>query len=118
MIFGAVQLVATAGFLAICGLEPTPLVVSGVVLFAAAGVLFVVAGTRERVRVGATTLTWHQINGLGCVLLATGWVLGSLPVVRADPVFAVLVVAGGGSLGFLGYQSFVDGGPVEYALDP
>ncbi|RDZ63700.1 hypothetical protein C5B90_11235 [Haloferax sp. Atlit-12N] len=62
-------------------------------LFAAAGVLLVVAGVRESVALGATTLRWHVVAGAGYVCFGMAILVDGLSSVfdpRGDPYFGGL----------------------------
>ncbi|POG55707.1 hypothetical protein [Haloferax marisrubri] len=81
--------------LALLGALAHPLSVARFALFAAAGVLLVVAGLRESVALGSTTLRWHVVAGAGYVcfglaVLANG--LSSVFDPRGDPYFGGLFV--------------------------
>ncbi|EMA04080.1 hypothetical protein [Haloferax denitrificans] len=82
-----------AGGLALLGALAHPLSVARFALFAAAGVLLVVAGVRESVALGSTTLRWHVVAGAGYVCFGLAILVGGLSSVldtRGDPYFGGL----------------------------
>lgn len=67
----------------------------GTALLGLAGIVFIFAGVRETVSVGGETLVWQQINGVGILVLALGWVVVALPVAVEQPFVGILAAVGG-----------------------
>jgi hypothetical protein len=76
------------------------------VVFAGAGVLFVLGSRRDAVAVGTRRVDWRQLNGAGTILLAVAWLVGVAPFV-ASSAFGAVVLVGALSLGFLGSQELL-----------
>ncbi|CQR53869.1 MULTISPECIES: hypothetical protein [Haloferax] len=82
-----------AGGLAFLGALAHPLSFAQFALFVAAGVLLVVAGIRESVALGSTTLGWHVVAGAGYVCFGMAILVNGLSSVldaRGDVLFGGL----------------------------
>ncbi|MCO8265629.1 hypothetical protein ACOZ4B_07710 [Haloferax prahovense] len=82
-----------AGGLAFLGAFAHPLSFARFALFTAAGVLLVVAGVRESVALGSTTLRWHVVAGAGYVCFGLAILVNGLSSVldaHGDALFGGL----------------------------
>lgn len=87
---------------------------AGMILLAAAGVLFILAWVRDSMTIIGTTVWWPQLHGLGTILIALGWMIGSIPAAISDPLLGGIVLVGGLVLVWIGYDGVVDGQNIDF----
>jgi len=70
---GVATLLLAASFVAALGVPTTPSLLLLVSWLGVVGSTMVVAGRRERVSIGSTTLGWPRVAAIAIALLAVGW---------------------------------------------
>ncbi|MDQ2050998.1 hypothetical protein RBH26_10955 [Natronolimnohabitans sp. A-GB9] len=109
LILGIGLLMYGGTFFVIAGIDAPLSSIAGTVLLIGSGILFIVSGIEETVTLAGRTVHWTQLNGVGTILLAGGWMIASIPLAVNSPMFGAITLLGGLVLVFVGYQGMTDG---------
>ncbi|WP_126662041.1 hypothetical protein [Haloterrigena salifodinae] len=101
---GVATLLLAAAFVAALGVPTTPSRLGIVAWLLAVGGGMLVAGRRERVSLGTTTLEWPRVAAVAIALLAVGWAAISVAsLLRGDGITGLGPIEGVLTAGLVGY---------------
>ncbi|MFB1063822.1 hypothetical protein [Natrinema sp. H-ect4] len=117
---GVATLLLAASFVAALGVPTTPSLLLLVSWLGVVGSTMVVAGRRERVSIGSTTLGWPRVAAIAIALLAVGWaavsvagLLAGETITGLGPLEAVLTVGVVGYFAWFARECWVGGASID-----